>query len=231
MAEKVTEQTHSTQQFVEVQEIKDGVVVLKSGGLRAVVMVAGVNFELKSESEQDVITTAYQDFLNMLDFSVQIVVHSRKLNIDRYLKKMQDIREKEPNELLRNQIDEYIQFIKGFVKDNEIMTKHFFVVVPYEAGGMGQVRKGVGSILSFGKKKQQAAQAAAKQETFEQKILQLRQRIDQILGGLERIGLRAVTLNDQELTELFYNLYNPETVERELKLSEQESVVGGQGKK
>jgi type IV secretory pathway VirB4 component len=228
MAEKVTEQTHSTQQFVEVQEVKDGVVVLKSGGLRAVIMVAGVNFELKSESEQDVITTAYQDFLNMLDFSVQIVVHSRKLNIDRYLKKMQDIREKEPTELLRNQIDEYIQFIKGFVKDNEIMTKHFFVVVPYEAGGMGQVRKGVGSILSFGKKKQQAAQTAAQQETFEQKIVQLRQRIDQILGGFERIGLRAVTLNDQELVELFYNLYNPETVERELKLEGQGTIAAQQ---
>jgi len=227
MAEKVTEQTHSTQQFVEVQEVKDGVIVLKSGGLRAVIMVAGVNFELKSESEQDVITAAYQDFLNMLDFSVQIVVHSRKLNIDRYLKKMQDIREKEPTELLRNQIDEYIQFIKGFVKDNEIMTKHFFVVVPYEAGGMGQVRKGVGSILSFGRKKQQAAQTAAQQETFEQKIVQLRQRIDQILGGFERIGLRAVTLNDQELMELFYNLYNPETVERELKIGDQKSGVSG----
>jgi len=219
MAEKVTTAANSTQQFVEVEEVKDGVVRLKGGGLRAVLMVSGVNFELKSEEEQDIITNAYQDFLNALDFSVQIMIHSRKLNIDNYLKKMQGIREKESNELLRNQVDEYIQFIRGFVKENEIMTKNFFVVVPYESGGIGKVKKGISGFLPFGSKKKKKKNND-NGETYEQKISQLRQRVDQVLAGIERMGLRAVALNDQELTELYYNLYNPETIERELKTSQ-----------
>lgn len=210
MTEKKTTAANSTQQFVEIQEIKDGIVSLKSGGIRSVVMVSGTNFELKSEEEQDIITSAYQNFLNSLDFSIQILIHSRKLNIDRYLERMKGIREKEQNELLRTQIDEYIQFIQSFVKENEIMTKNFFVVVPYESGGIGNVKKG---FSLFGKKKK----GDDKSETYEQRISQLRQRVDQVLAGIERIGLRAVVLNDNELMELYYNLYNPESIEKELK--------------
>jgi hypothetical protein len=175
-------------------------------------MVAGINFELKSEEEQNIITAGYQDFLNSLDFSIQIAIHSRKINIDGYLEKMKIRREKEPNELLRNQIDEYIEYIKGFVKENEIMTKAFFVVVPYEGGGVKEIKKGVMGF--FGRKSKDGKKS--KQESEEQKIVQLRQRIDQTLSGLERMGLRAVVLNDQELTELYYNLYNPESAKRGL---------------
>lgn len=214
MAEKTTIPQNSTQQFVEIQEIKDGVVTLKNGGLRCVVIVAGTNFELKSEEEQDIITSAYQSFLNSLDFSIQILVHSRKLNINRYLERMKQIREKESNELLKTQVDEYVQFIQGFVKENEIMTKNFFVVVPYEGGGLGNVKRG---LFSFGKKKSKSE----KSETYEQKVSQLRQRVDQVLSGMERVGLRAVVLNDDELIELYYNLYNPETIEKELKKGDQ----------
>jgi type IV secretory pathway VirB4 component len=205
----------STQRFVDIDEIKDGVVILKSGGVRAVVMVSGINFELKSEEEQDMIISAYQNFLNALDFSVQIIVHSRKLNIDRYLKKMHDIYEQEPNELLKNQLSEYISFIQGFVKENEIMTKQFFVVVPYEGGGFQDVKKGFGDVFSFfSRKKKNAAQE--KQETIDQKKSQLRQRVDEVINGIERVGLRAISLQDEELLELFYNLYNPETIEKKL---------------
>lgn len=204
---------NSTQQFVEIEAIKNGVVTLKDGSLRAVVMVSGVNFELKSEEEQDGITAAYQNFLNSLDFSIQIVIHSRKLNISHYLERMEDVGAKEPNELLRNQISEYIEFIRSFVKQNEIMTKNFFVVVPYEAGGLKDMKQSILSSLPFfGKKKS----AAEKQETAEEKAGQLQQRVDQVVSGLERMGLRAVVLADDELTELYYNLYNPETVEKKL---------------
>lgn len=205
----------STQRFVDIDEIKDGVVVLKSGGVRAVVMVSGINFELKSEEEQDMIISAYQNFLNALDFSIQIIVHSRKLNIDHYLAKMREIYEQEKNELLKDQLSEYISFVQGFVKENEIMTKQFFIVVPYEGGGFEDVKKGFGDIFSFlSRKKKNAAQE--KQETLEQKKSQLRQRVDEVVNGVERIGLRAVPLQDDELLELFYNLYNPETVEKKL---------------
>jgi type IV secretory pathway VirB4 component len=203
---------NSTQQFVDVDEIKDGVVKLKDGGLRAVIMVAGINFELKSEDEQNIITAGYQDFLNSLDFSIQVVIHSRKINIDGYLEKMRVRREQEQNELLRNQIDEYIEYIKGFIKENEIMSKAFFAIVPYEGGGVGNIKKGFMGL--FRGKSRNAKKE--KNESDEQKLVQLRQRVDQTLSGLERMGLRAVVLNDQELTELYYNLYNPESAKREL---------------
>ncbi|BCX15911.1 MAG: hypothetical protein KatS3mg098_140 [Candidatus Parcubacteria bacterium] len=225
--EKTTERVilppNSTQQFVDVEKIKDGVVFLKDGSLRAVLMVAGINFELKSEEEQDIITNAYQDFLNSLDFSLQIIIHSRKLNIDNYLKRMEAIRSKEPSELLRNQIDEYISFIREFVKQNEIMTKTFFVVIPYEAGGAQALKKGFFDFLPFLTSKKKASNA--QKESQEQSIIQLRQRVEQVAIGLERIGLRAVPLNDEELIELYYNLYNPETVEKELPKSEKEEVL------
>lgn len=216
MSEKITTATNSTQQFVEVGDIKGGIVTLKNGGIRAVLIVTGMNFELKSEEEQEVVIGSYQDFLNSLDFSVQIIIHSRKLNIENYLRYMGDLKSKETNELLRNQIDEYITFIRDFVKQNEIMTKNFFVVIPYEGLSAKDVKKGIMGLLPFGKKQT----AKDKEETTDQKMFQLRQRIDQVVGGLERIGLRAIELNDDELKELYYNLYNPETIERDLKKEE-----------
>jgi len=213
MTEKVTTSANATQSLVEIEEIKNGVVLLKNGGLRAVIMVGGINFELKSEQEQDIITAGYQDFLNALDFSLQMVIHSRKLNIDRYLSLMEATREKEENPLLQNQIDEYVQFIRGFVKENEIMTKNFFVVVPYDSFNIKDAKRGISRFLPFGSKKQSKTE---KKESLEQKTVQLRQRIDQVVGGLERVGLRAVSLNDEELTELYYNVYNPQTTTKKL---------------
>lgn len=213
MAEKITGHENSTQQFVEIDEIKNGVVLLKNGGIRAVVMVSGTNFELKSEEEQNAIIFGYQNFLNSLDFSVQIIIHSRKINIENYLKKMEALKEKEEVDLLKDQITEYISFIKGFVKENEIMTKNFFVVIPYESVSVSDLKKSVVNFLPFISKKKNKKE---EQQTFDQKVSQLQQRVDQVVSGLESVGLRAVVLNDEELLEIYYNLYNPETVEREL---------------
>jgi type IV secretory pathway VirB4 component len=212
MAETTQLAPSSTQQFVDIEEIKDGVVKIKSGGLRAIIMVAGINFELKSEEEQNIVTAGYQDFLNALDFSLQIVIHSRKVNVDGYLNKMTARREQEQVELLRNQIDEYVEYIRSFVKENEIMAKTFFIVVPYESGGVAAIKKGFSGLFRSKSKNKNRE----KEESYEQQITQLRQRVDQVLSGLERMGLRAVVLNDQELTELYYNLYNPESARREL---------------
>jgi type IV secretory pathway VirB4 component len=211
--EKIVVAPDSTQRFVEVKEIKNGVVSLKGGGLRAVVMVAGINFDLKSQDEQEIITASYQGFLNQLDFSLQTIVHSRKLNIDAYLERMEKIRDAEESQLLKTQTVEYIEYIRGLVKNNEIMTKTFFVVVPYDSGGLKAVRRSITDFLPFvGKKKN----TADEQESFEEQVTQLRQRVDQVISGLSSIGLRAVVLNDGELTELYYNLYNPETIEKKL---------------
>src|SRR3989344_2779812 len=121
-----------TQELVEIKDIKDDVVILKDGGLRRVLLVTGVNFDLKSEEERGFILGAYQNFLNSLDFSLQTVIHTRKLNIEAYLEKLKNRETEEQNELLSNQISEYREFIRSFVEENSVMNKKFFVVVPYD---------------------------------------------------------------------------------------------------
>ena len=205
----------STQRVIEFDSIKEGVIVLKDGSLRQILMVSGVNFDLKSEDEQNVILYSFQSFLNALDFPIQILIHSRKLNIDAYLEMLSGRERQEPNELLKNQIAEYQQFIKTLVEGSTIMSKTFFVVVPYEASPIS-LEKGVKSNIKglfgglLGKEK-----TPQTQENFEAVKQQLFQRTDQVINGLRGIGLRAIPLEDQELTELFYNLYNPEKAEKE----------------
>ncbi len=198
----------STQQIVEIENIKDGTIILKNGALRRVLMVSGINFDLKSEEEQNVINYAYQGFLNTLDFSIQIMVHSRKLNIGAYLENLKEREDEENNELIKNQISEYAEFIKSFVQMNEITSKTFFVIVPYDPIVMPTGGKKIMKILGFSNKKTSSVL------NIEQQLSQLDQRTDHIVNGLNQLGLRAVILNDEELTEFFYNLYNPSAVEK-----------------
>lgn len=207
----------NTQDLVEVEEIVSNTVVLKGGRLVHVIMIDGVNFSLKSEQEQNIITFAYQNFLNSLDFPIQFVIHSRKINTENYLTRLDERQRNEPSSLLQNQIKEYRQFIVDFVKDNAIMQKTFFAVVVFAPTSMPSASSGAG-LLSFLKKKGVAADekaAAAKHASFEENVAQLKQRTDQVLEGLHGIGLDVVQLKDEELAELFYNFYNPETTERE----------------
>ena len=205
-------ESQSTQQIVDIEEIRDGVIILKNGGLRRILIVSGINFDLRSEEEQNIIIATYQSFLNSLDFSIQIIVHSRKLNIENYLQNLANRKETEKNELLKEQINEYLEFIRSFVASNEIMTKTFFVVVPYDPIS---VPKGISGVLEsipfLGKKKKSGAE---ENKTFEEKIQQLDQRTDQVTSGLSGVGLRAVVLNNEEAIELFYNLYNPQAIEK-----------------
>ncbi len=203
-------QSASTQQFVDIENISNDVIILKNGSLRRVLMVAGINFELKSEEEQNIITYAYQNFLNTLNFSVQFIIHSRKLNIDGYLEKLAGRKKQENNELMKNQISEYIEFIRLFVDQNAIMTKTFFAIVPYDPIQIPTGGKKIFEIFKL-KGKTQTTQT---ERNLEQKIQQLNHRTDQIINGLTQIGLRVVPLNNEELIELFYNLYNPGTTEK-----------------
>ena len=213
------EKNSSTQQFVDVEDIRDGVVILKNGGLRRVLMVSGINLDLKSEEEQDIILHSFQNFLNALDFSVQFVIHSRKMNIGDYLEKLRDRETAEENELLKNQISEYLEFIKSFVETNAVMAKTFFAVVPYDPIQIPKAGENLIASLKFWGKKSQN-----KDEGWEQKTTQLNQRTDTVINGLNQIGLRAVALNNEELIELFYNLYNPATVEKkDLKIAHGEN--------
>ncbi|OHB21747.1 MAG: hypothetical protein A2939_05375 [Parcubacteria group bacterium RIFCSPLOWO2_01_FULL_48_18] len=207
----------ATQQIVEIKEIKDDIVYLKGGGLRAVIMVSGVNFDLKSEEEQNILLYGYQSFLNSLDYSFQIVVHSRKLNIDGYLEMLRQRELQEQNELLKAQVAEYVEFVSSFVQMNAIMSKTFYAVVPYDVIQVGsKTIAGLGSLMEGGSR---APVATTKEEDETVKITQLEQRVEQVLGGIRRMGLRAVRLNAQELIELYYNLYNPEEKERTLAIA------------
>lgn len=203
------EPTLPTQQFVDVKNIKEGVVYLKNGGLRQIIIVSGVNFDLKSEEEQTLILNTFQNFLNTLDFSVQFLIHSRKMNIDDYLLRVKRRKEEEENELLKIQIDEYAEFIRTFVDQNAIINKTFFTVVPYDPPSLSSGSSGAGLFGLF-----QKTSSTEQRANLQNNLEQLTHRVDQVVSGLELIGLRAAPLEDAELTELFYNLYNPGLVEK-----------------
>ncbi len=202
----------ATQQFVNIESIENGVIKLRGGIYRKILMVSGMNFDLKSAEEQEMIIFSFQGFLNSLDFTIQFFIHSRKLNIENYLKMVKERENQEVNELLKNQIFEYGEYVKSFVAQNAIMSKNFFVVVPFdpirisEAGG--KLKNKIFGL--FGSKEPERFQEKTEQEYLEQ----LDQRVSGVVDGLNQIGLRAVPLNDAELSELFYNIYNPSTIEK-----------------
>lgn len=206
------EESLPSQDFIAINEIKNDVVYLKNGGIRKVLLVSGINTELKSEDEQNTVYYLFQNFLNSIDFPLQLAVHSRKLNVQGYLEYLETRRAAETNELLKSGIEEYIEFIKSFVQENAIMTKNFFVVVSYNPLISSSKTGLINSIGFVGKK----MGMDDKQKNEAEQIAQLAQRTDQVISGLHGIGLRAIALNTSELTELFFNLYNPETIEKKI---------------
>lgn len=211
-----------TQEFVEMRSIDNGVITLKNGALRQILIVSGLNFDLKSEEEQKIILDAYQNFLNGLKFSIQFFIHSRKLNIGKYLALLEGRATDEKNELLRNQVNEYIQFIRSFVEKNPIMTKTFFVVVPFDPIVLPETIASPGKAILefFGKSVASSAPKDADHGTESHRD-QLAQRVSQVTSALSQIGLRAVPLEDEEIVDLFYNLYNPEAKERKAQVPQE----------
>ena len=207
-----------TQSFIEIEEIKDSTVILKGGGVRKLIAVNGVNFELKSESDRALLVGSFQNFLNALDFPVQIFVHTRKVNIDEYLASLIAMETQETNQLFKTEITEYSQFVRDLVAENPIMNKSFFIVVPYDpvkvsAGGF------LGKIPGLSKSKEQKeAQQKSEAEIMAHTMLQLNKRVDEVLDNLTSMGLQGVLLNTDEIIELYYNLYNPSLSERKFAL-------------
>lgn len=205
----MAEPTLPTQKFVAVKDIRDGVVYLVSGGLRQILIVSGVNFDLKSETEQELILNTFQNFLNALDFPVQFFIHSRKVNVDAYLERMRAREAEEQNQLLKIQIAEYTAFIKSFVEENAIISKTFFIVVPYDNISIEKAATGLLGKLLPGSRKPAAADTSGQEN-----LRQLAQRVTEVTDGVSQVGLRAMPLRDEELVELFYNLYNPQLTEK-----------------
>ncbi|MCH7882800.1 hypothetical protein IIA95_00035 [Patescibacteria group bacterium] len=205
----------SAQDFVPIREIRDGVVITEDNRLHAVLMASSLNFALRSADEQEAITSQYQNFLNALDFSVQILIQSRRLNIEPYLETLREAEKQQTNELLKIQTREYIEFVRVFVENTKIVSRHFYIVVTFVPAFLGAGGKGIAGIfggLLGGKKK--SARGPAEDEKFEEYKAQLFQRTETVSGTLSSTGVRTVPLETQELIELFYGFFNPGELER-----------------
>ncbi len=195
-----------TQDFLEVDQIKEGILILKNKSLRGVLMVSSANFSLKSEDEQNAIIYQFQNFLNSLDFFCQIVVQSRKINIKGYLDRIKNLEEKQTNPLLKMQTADYGNFIEQLVANNTILTKNFFVIIPYSPSEVESVKiKG-----NFFKK---PAAPELTEESFQRNKQQILQRMEFVVLGLMRCGLKSVPLTTMELVELLWSLHHPKETE------------------
>lgn len=200
-----------TQGHLDIAEIKEDCVILKDGTLRAVLMVSSINFSLKSEDEQNAIISAYISFLNFLEFPLQIVIQSRKLDIEGYLNRLKKIEKEQTNELLRMQIADYRQYVGELVDLGDIMNKRFYIVVPYDPISDKQkswFKRFLGLFTA-------AKEVKLNQKEFAKRRHDLFQRVENILSGLASMSLKSVILDTQSLIELYYNTYNPDVYSKE----------------
>ena len=198
--------TASTQAYLDIAEIEKGTVVMKDGSLRAVLVVSSINFSLKSVEEQSALISSYQNFLNALEFPIQILMQSRKLDIHAYLNKLQAVMQQQTNELLRLQTQEYIEYVGKLIEFASIMNKTFYVVVPLttsavKAGFMSKIS----NLLS------PSREITLHESSFEVSREELSKRVNQVSAGLTGMGLKTIVLNTEELVELMYNSYNLNT--------------------
>ncbi|MEK7390643.1 MAG: hypothetical protein AAB635_00720 [Patescibacteria group bacterium] len=222
-----TTNARATQEYVPIKEVRDGIIVLKDGSLRALVLTSSINFSLKSDDERQAIIYQFQNFLNSLDFSIQIFIQSRKLDIRPYIALLEQREKKQSSDLMKIQTREYIGFIKDFTARTNIMTKHFFIVVPYSPATL-QGRKSGGKLGILGgliPRKRGTPGSAAGEESFEEYRAQLEQRISVVEQGLVQCGVRVVELGTEEVVELFYKIFNPGDAEKPIQLST-DTVLG-----
>lgn len=201
----------TTQRYLDIREIKNDVVLLKDGTLRSVILVSSINFSLKSEEEQEAIIQGYVQFLNSFDFPIQIVIQSRKLNIDNYIERLEQAAKAQTNELLKAQTLDYTRFVREMVDIGDIMSKRFFVVVPYSP--VTNTKK------SYWRRLREVFSPTkiieVKKEKFELYHGELVKRVGYVIDGLSSMGLVAVQLDTQSLIELYYTAYNPDTAEQQ----------------
>ncbi|MEK7566634.1 MAG: hypothetical protein AAB527_00655 [Patescibacteria group bacterium] len=207
----------SAQEFVPIREIRDGIVITDDGSLHMALMASSLNFALRSADEQEAITAQYQNFLNSLDFSVQIMIQSRRLNIEPYLETLREAERDQTNDLMKIQTREYVEFVRTFVETTKIVTKGFYIVVTFvpplidigKKNGISGIFKGFFKSKSAG-----GGDSHLPDEKFEEYKAQLWQRAETVSGALASTGVRTVPLNTEELVELFYGLFNPGELEK-----------------
>ncbi|MBU0613910.1 hypothetical protein KJ766_01325 [Patescibacteria group bacterium] len=213
-----------TQRYLDIAEVREDIVVMKDGTLRAVLMVSSINFALKSAEEQQAIIQSYMQFLNGIEYPIQVVIQSRKMNIDKYMQSLEDQEKKIDNQLLKVQIADYRSFVADLVELGEIMQKRFYVVVPYDPA--------TDKKQNFWTRVQSAIMPASiiklKEKDFQSRKQTLMQRMNVVQGGLTSMGLQSVVLDTESLIELYYTVYNPEVFDRQkLKDTKQVRIESG----
>ena len=182
---------NATQSFVPISEVRNGILILSDGSMRAILSSTSLNLSLKSEDEQMGIITGFQTFLNSLDFNIQIFLQSKKLDIRNYITLLKERQKVVEEDLLKIQIKEYIEFIQKFTEEQNIMTKSFYIVVPYEIPSLSSSNKRMDEI------------------EFIKNENQLLQRVSIVSSGLSSLGLKIELLKTEEIVDLFYKLFNP----------------------
>lgn len=207
----------ATQEFVPIKEVREGTIVLKDGGLRAIIAVSSVNLALKSNDEQIATINQFQSFLNSIDFPIQIVVQSRRLDIRPYLLMLEGKMKDQHEPLLKLQTAGYISFIREFTEQVSIMRKYFYVVIPYDEPVLSAKKGLLGGLL--GNKKNGESKAKDEMANFEEKRTQLDERVNVISGGLGSCGARSERLQTEEVIELFYKTFNPGDIQPVISLN------------
>lgn len=206
----------ATQTALLISELRDNVVIMKDGSFRAVVACKSINFDLMSDMEREGVEYSYQNFLNSLQFTVQILVRSQRVDIGPYLERLMDIRRNNDNMLLGVLMDDYINFVDVLSQEANIMDKSFFIVVPYYTSPDAEklVEQSRNIFRAFSKSKA-APITRIDRETYNKALTELTNRVDTVMSGLFQIGIQSVRLNTKELAELYYNFNNPDTAVRE----------------
>ena len=202
-------QKAATQRFVPISEIRNDTVLLKKGGLRAILEVQALNFNLKSETEQQGIIAGYESFINTLSFPIQIVVRSTKVNIDPYIEQIREKAIDQQNELLRKQTESYADFVEKIVEVADIMQKRFLVVVPLDDAA--EKKSALSQFFGWLGIDDSASKISFRRKTFAKKAVKLKERVNMVETGLRNIGLTTRRLRTMELIELYYKVYNPST--------------------
>ena len=196
----------ASQNFVPIRDVKDDIVILKNGQMNKVILASSINIALKSTDEQEAILRQFQAFLNTIDFPLQFYIQSRRLDIEPYLDQLREREDKQDNDLMQIQLREYMQFVKNFTTEVDVMSKSFFVIVPYTPVSVN-VQSSLKDMLGL-----KTERVYFDDTKFAEHKLQLAQRVSLVEQGLNRVGVRTIQLQNEELVELYYHLYNPEDV-------------------
>ena len=203
---------------LQIAEIRDGIVIMKDGTFRSVIMVKAINFDLMSQEERESVEFAYQGFLNSLYFPIQIFIHSEKIDIKPYLDMLGKIRSNQDNMLLALLMDDYIEYMFALSQQANIMDKQFYVIVPYSPGD--ELKPNISSSKNFFTGLVDIFSSKSRQITINEPALlkakdELRNRVQALLSGLQQSSIQGIPLDTQELIELYYNTYNPDTSVRQ----------------